>query len=207
MSKDGAAQPVQYVPNKEPGNLSMRTATSKVAASEKGKARRDVLNLSFYATYFFTVLANKLSSGASRLYLKRFGIGIIEWRVMAMLAIEPRIAPTRISQVIGLDKASVSRESRKLEEKGYLIAGGDPTNQRRKTLELTPKGYELHDEIIQVALERERRLLSDLTSEEADLFLDLLARTTAKIPHVNEYDPASTAATKTPLKRKIAASR
>lgn len=185
----------------------MRTPTSKVAAGDgKRAAKREVLNLSQYATYFFTVLANKLSSGASRLYLKRFGIGIIEWRVMAMLAIEPRIAPARISQVIGLDKASVSRESRKLEEKGYLVSTGDGANQRRKLLQLTPKGYALHDEIIQVALERERRLLSDLTSEEAEVFLNLLARTTAKIPHVNDYDPASTAATKTPLKRRSPAS-
>lgn len=183
----------------------MAKATSKVAAGRKSKDRREVLDLSHYATYFFTVLANKLSSGASRLYLKRFGIGIIEWRVMAMLAIEPRIAPARISQVIGLDKASVSRESRKLEEKGYLIAGGDAANQRRKTLELTPEGYQLHDQIIHVALERERRLLSDLTSEEADLFMDLLERTAAKIPHVNEYDPASTAATKTPPKQRTSA--
>lgn len=171
-----------------------KSATKAVVGK---KARREVLNLSCYATYFFTVLANKLSSGASRLYLKRFGIGIIEWRVMAMLAIEPRISSARISQVIGLDKASISRESRKLEEKGYLLVGGDPANQRRKTLELTPLGYELHDEIIQVALERERRLLTDLSSEEVETLLSLLARTTANIPYVNEYDPASTAAIKT----------
>jgi DNA-binding MarR family transcriptional regulator len=120
----------------------MRTPTSKVAAGDGKRAvKREVLNLSKYATYFFTVLANKLSSGASRLYLKRFGIGIIEWRVMAMLAIEPRIAPARISQVVGLDKASVSRESRKLEEKGYLISSGDGANQTRKLLQLTAKGY------------------------------------------------------------------
>ena len=47
---------------------------------------RDVLDLSQYVTYFFTVLANRISSGASRLYLKRFDIGIIEWRLVAMLA-------------------------------------------------------------------------------------------------------------------------
>ena len=57
---------------------------------------RKVLNLSGYVTFYFTVLANKLSSGASRLYLKRYDIGIIEWRVMAMLAaaIFLQLAPT-----------------------------------------------------------------------------------------------------------------
>ncbi len=173
-------------------------ATSvKKAATDQSKKKREVLNLAHYVTYFFTVLANKLSSGASRLYLKRFGIGIIEWRVMAMVAIEPDIAPARITQIIGLDKASVSRESRRLEEKGYLAVAEDPSNQRRKLLSLTPLGYELHDRIIQVALERERRLLSDLSPDEVETLVDLLQRTTAKIPHVNEFDPGSTAAATT----------
>jgi DNA-binding MarR family transcriptional regulator len=170
---------------------------------KKNEAKREVLNLSYYVTYFFTVVANKLSSGASRLYLKRFDIGIIEWRIMAMLAIEPDITPARITQVIGLDKASVSRESRKLEEKGYVAMGEGDANARRKTLRLTPEGYHLHDQMIQVALERERRLLSDLSAEEVDVLVNLLARTTAKIPYVNEYDPGSTAATKTvPAKKR-----
>lgn len=173
-----------------------------MSVQPRKKGKREVLNLSYYVTYFFTVLANKLSSGASRLYLKRFDIGIIEWRIMAMLAIEPDIAPARITQVIGLDKASVSRESRKLEEKGYLSTGEGDANARRKTLRLTPQGYHLHDQVIQAALERERRLLSDLSAEEVETLVDLLARTTAKIPYVNEYDPGSTAATKTVAAKK-----
>lgn len=184
------------------------TATGKATKGEKAKAvpqvkdkgrtsKREVLNLSYYVTYYFTVLANKLSSGASRLYLKRFDIGIIEWRVLAMVAIEPGIAAARVTTVIGIDKASVSRESRRLEEKGYLTVTVDPTNARRNVLELTPAGYELHDQVIQIALERERRLLSDLTPEEVDTFVNLLHRTTAKIPYVNEFDPDSTAAERT----------
>ncbi|TFZ07466.1 MarR family transcriptional regulator [Ramlibacter henchirensis] len=169
---------------------------------KKKKAKREVLNLSYYVTYFFTVLANKLATGASRLYLKRFGIGIIEWRIMAMLAIEPGIPPARITQVIGLDKGAVSRESRRLEEKGYLAVEDDEHNARRKKLSLTPLGYELHDQVIQVALERERRLLSDLSEDEVDVLVDLLARTTAKIPYVNEYDPGSTAAVKTSIRQR-----
>lgn len=150
---------------------------------------RKVLNLSGYVTFYFTVLANKLSSGASRLYLKRYGIGIIEWRVMAMLAVEPRISPVRICQIIGLDKGAVSREMRKLEAKGYLLVEEDSESSRRRTLELTDKGYEIHDEIIRTALERERRLLQGLSAEEVGTLLGLLVRTTANIPHVNEYEP------------------
>ncbi|WP_439520631.1 MarR family winged helix-turn-helix transcriptional regulator [Hydrogenophaga sp.] len=164
---------------------------------------RKVLNLSGYVTFYFTVLANKLSSGASRLYLKRYDIGIIEWRVMAMLAVEPRISPARICQIIGLDKGAVSREMRKLEAKGYLTVEEDPESTRRRTLELTPLGYQIHDEIIRTALERERRLLRGLSTEEVDTLLNLLVRTTANIPFVNEYDPP-TESSAAPARRKKA---
>ena len=164
---------------------------------------RKVLNLSGYVTFYFTVLANKLSSGASRLYLKRYDIGIIEWRTMAMLAVEPRISPARICQIIGLDKGAVSREMRKLEAKGYLTVEEDPESTRRRTLELTPLGYQIHDEIIRTALERERRLLRGLSAEEVDTLLNLLVRTTANIPFVNEYDPPTESAAP-PARRKKA---
>ncbi|WP_235579762.1 MarR family winged helix-turn-helix transcriptional regulator [Ramlibacter sp. Leaf400] len=192
-------QPVKYLPVHEiDREMQMpRPAAKRPETSRRKNEKREVLNLSHYVTYFFTVLANKLSTGASRLYLKRFGIGIIEWRIMAMLAIEPGIPPARITQVIGLDKGAVSRESRRLEERGYLVLEDVDDNPRRKRLSLTPLGYELHDQIIQVALERERRLLSDLSEDEVEVLVDLLARTTAKIPYVNEYDPGSTAAVKT----------
>jgi DNA-binding MarR family transcriptional regulator len=179
-----------------------KRARESVKGQDKAGPRREVLNLQQYATFFFTVLANKLASGASRLYLKRFGIGIIEWRILAMLAVEPGINPARITQVIGIDKAAVSRESRRLQDKGLMQSEEEADNGRRRKLSLTEAGYQLHDEMLQVALERERRLLSDLSEEEITVLLDLLARTTARIPYVNEYDPASTAAVTTRIGRR-----
>jgi DNA-binding MarR family transcriptional regulator len=148
-----------------------------------------VLNLRRYATYFLHLVSNKLASGASRLYLSRFGIGVIEWRVMGMVAVEPGITSNRVCQMIGFDKAAISRATRTLESKGYLRVVAVPDDLRRRTLDLTARGRKLHDNILVIALERERRLLSDLTDQEVDLLLDLLARMADKLPYVNEYDP------------------
>ena len=152
---------------------------------------RKVLKLSGYVTYHLTALANTLTSGASRLYLERYGIGIIEWRVLAMLAVEPGVAPARICQVIGLDKGAVSRETRKLEAKGCVAVHEDPASPRRRTLELTATGLALHDEIVQTALERERRLLKGLSPDEVNTLLVLLERTAANVADVNDFDPPS----------------
>lgn len=148
-----------------------------------------VLNLSRYTTYFFTVIANELSHGASKKYLKEFGIGIFEWRIMAMLAIEPRITANRFCEVIGFDKAAVSRGTKTLRQKGLITSEAVDGDQRLRVLELTRAGYKLHDQMIGVALERERRLLRDLNSHEVDQLLDLLRRIAGGMPHVNDDIP------------------
>lgn len=163
---------------------------------------RKVLNLSGYVSYYLTVLANKLSSGASRLYLEHYGIGIIEWRMMAMLALEPGVSPVRVCQFIGLDKGAVSREMRKLEAKGYVTVEDDPDSSRRRSLALTPEGYAIHDEVLRIALERERRLLKGLSAAEVETLLSLLVRTSANIPFVNDYEPPASPAVSRSRKKK-----
>jgi DNA-binding MarR family transcriptional regulator len=153
--------------------------------SADGRAPR-VLNLPRYATYFFTVIANQLSNGASRRYLREFGIGIFEWRILAMLAIEPRITANRICEVIGFDKAAVSRGTKTLRQKGLITSESVDGDQRLRRLELTRAGYKLHDQMIGVALDRERRLLRDLAPNEVDQLLDLLRRIADGLPLVNE---------------------
>lgn len=163
---------------------------------------RKVLNLSGYVSYYLTVLANKLSSGASRLYLEHYGIGIIEWRMMAVLALEPGVSPVRVCQFIGLDKGAVSREMRKLEAKGYVTVEDDPDSSRRRSLALTPEGYAIHDEVLRIALERERRLLKGLSAAEVETLLSLLVRTSANIPFVNDYEPPASPAVSRSRKKK-----
>ena len=134
------------------------------------------LNLPSYATYYFTVITNRLSNGASRRYLKEFGVGVVEWRVMAMLTIEPGIPARRIRDVIGLDKSSVSRAVKILRDTGHLIEETDPADERRKILSLTMAGQDLHDSMINIALEREEHLLRGFSSEEKTVLLDMLSR-------------------------------
>ncbi|MOA61019.1 hypothetical protein D3C78_1860520 [compost metagenome] len=65
----------------------------------------------------------------------------------------------------------------------------DPQDARRNTVSLTASGRELHDRVLKVALERERRLLSGLSAEEVDTLIELLGRLHNQVNNVNEYDP------------------
>ncbi|GGO76437.1 transcriptional regulator [Marinobacterium nitratireducens] len=150
---------------------------------------RNSLDLERYVPALVTSLANKLSSGASACYRKHFGVGVVEWRLLAMLAVETNITANRICQVIGLDKAAVSRSLKQLEESGHVLFSKDLEDGRRVLVALTPEGKCLHDRILKVALQRERLLLGDFTDEECDALVNLLLRMNARVGLVNSYDP------------------
>lgn len=149
---------------------------AKAVRAETKRAESPVLDLPRYAPALLTFLANKLSRGASALYRRHFCVGIIDWRIMALLAIEPRIPASRVCKVIGLDKGPVSRSVAFLVRKGLATTEGDGGDARRRIIALTPAGRALHDRILQVALERERRLLSCLAPDEVEVLLGLLNR-------------------------------
>lgn len=149
------------------------------------------LNLTRYIPALLTFLANKLATGASQCYRKHFDIGVVEWRLLAMLVVEDGITANRICQVVGLDKSAVSRSLQLLEKGGHVRTQVDSADARRYTVSLTAEGRALHDRVIKVALERERRLLSDFSTEEIELLVNLLGRMQTKVGYVNEYDPVS----------------
>ena len=139
--------------------------------------------------YLIGAISNILSIGGSRLYRRAYSIGLTEWRLMWVLAIAPRITAQRASQIMGLDKAAVSRSLAALERRGLAVATPDPSDSRRRIIELSARGRELHGQIMVIAKERERRLLAPFTKHEARLLAELLRRMHANAPNVNAFDP------------------
>jgi DNA-binding MarR family transcriptional regulator len=150
---------------------------------------RTRLNLDTYIPGLLTHVTTKLSSGASTVYRRAFGIGVTEWRVIAILAIEPGISASRICQVSGSDKALVSRTIQILEKQKYVIVHSVGEDSRRGAVTLTAAGLDLHDRVIKVALEREKLLLQDLNEKEIALVAKLLRRMHSRVEMVNGYVP------------------
>ncbi|WP_394792201.1 MarR family winged helix-turn-helix transcriptional regulator [Rhodoferax sp.] len=150
---------------------------------------KNQLDLERYVPALLNFLSNKLSAGASQCYRENFGVGIVEWRVLSMLAVENHIPAQRICQVIGLDKAAVSRSLVQLEKEGCISSEVDARDARRYTVSLTPSGRALHDRVFVVAKAREQRLLADFSPEEVDILIDLLNRMHARLDEVNAFRP------------------
>lgn len=148
---------------------------------------REVLDLDRHITALLTWLANKLARGASAEYRKKFGVGITEWRVLALLAIEREVSANRIVEVIGLNKGATSRSLKALESRGLISIRASNRDGRTKINALTEAGQRLHDEILPVAMDRERRLLQHLSAEETEQLSAVLLRLHASLPEVNQY--------------------
>jgi DNA-binding MarR family transcriptional regulator len=134
------------------------------SASDRRSER--AIDMSVFVPAMLTNLAQKITTTASATYRPQFGVGITDWRIMALLAAEPWIAPVRICEATGLDKAAVSRSLRDLMDAGLAEALDDGIAQRRLPVALTLKGLAVHDEIVAYALAREERLLSGFSPEE-----------------------------------------
>lgn len=172
------------MPRSAPTKPSRSPATPP--ARSAGPVQRKVVDLQTYTPAYFTWIANKLSGGASQAYLAAFDVGIETWRLLVLLAIEPSWSARRICEVIGMDKASVSRAFKSMQAKGLITIGLDPGDGRLRVASITPKGREVHDRIIHIALERERALLSPLTPEERGTLVRLLRKVHDNLPAVEE---------------------
>ncbi len=150
---------------------------------QDGNRRSDhALDLENYLPALLTFLAIKFSSGASTIYRRQFGIGITDWRIMALLAIEPWMVSSRVTEMFGFDKAAVSRSIGFMQAKGLVETRFRDNNYRRQYIALTPDGLRMHDEIVKIALAREKQLVSGLSEEERQTAVRLLTRMSAEIP-------------------------
>ena len=101
-----------------------------------------VTDLDRSVLFLATAFANKLSKGASRRLKKVLGIGLMEWRVVCNLGVEPGLSAARIAEISGVDKSVVSRAVTELERQGLIGACADQTG-RQTALRLTTAGQEI----------------------------------------------------------------
>ena len=134
------------------------------------------LDLEHFLPYRLSVLSNRVSGAIARVYSERFGLGVTEWRVMAVLGRYPDLSANEVAQRTAMDKVAVSRAVAGLGEGGR---GGRETpgaHPRPSVLRLTPDGHAIHDAVAPLALAFERRLLDGMAPAEREVLFRLLDR-------------------------------
>jgi DNA-binding MarR family transcriptional regulator len=128
------------------------------------------LELERFLPYRLSVLTNRISTAIARVYVRRFGLTVPEWRVMAVLGRFGAMSANAVCERTAMDKVRVSRAVARLAASGHLDRRIDDADRRRALLALTPHGRAVYAEIGPLALAVEARLLAQLgPADRADL--------------------------------------
>lgn len=132
------------------------------------------LNLDRYVPGLLLWITNRMSASASKLYRKKYGIGVTQWRVLAFIELYPNSTGAQACQLMGIDKGAVSKSLRFLESEGWLTSS--PSSGHRIKYSTTKAGRELYSRVLETASSREEALLTGFAEEERDLLIDFLHR-------------------------------
>lgn len=146
------------------------------------------LVLDRFLPYRLSVLSNLVSAAIAGAYAERFALTIPEWRVMAVLGLEPGLSAAGVGERTAMDKVAVSRAVARLVRSRRVTRRIARSDRRRSRLELTSAGRAVYAEIVPWALEYERRLLEALSSEDAASLESSLARLTARAAALGPAD-------------------
>ena len=138
------------------------------------------LILEDFLPYRLAVTSHPVSTNIARVYDKKFGLTIQEWRVMAILGRFPGLSAVEVAERTMLDKVAVSRAVTKLIKNGRLDREFADADRRRSILNLTEEGRRVHDEIAPLALQFERDLLHGLSEEDIQRFNIVMERLLAR---------------------------
>ena len=141
---------------------------------------KDELILEDFLPYRLSVLSHTISTTIAKVYEKRFGVSIPEWRVIAILGRFPGLSAVEVADRTMLDKVAVSRAVTKLIRNGRIDRQFADADRRRSILNLSDDGRKVHDEIAPLALEFEHDLLQGISVEDYDTFNIVIERLLAK---------------------------
>ncbi len=110
---------------------------------------------------------------------------------MWILSVEPRIPASRAAEIMGVDKAAVSRALAGLERRKLARVMPDRRDSRQRIAELSTEGRRVQSEVMVVTRERERRLLAPFERAEVRALAGLLHRMLASASRVDAFDPVA----------------
>ncbi|PWE17077.1 MarR family transcriptional regulator [Marinicauda salina] len=139
-------------------------------------ADEPALRLPDYLPYRLSVASNQVSRLIARAYQDRFGLSIWEWRVIAVLGAGEALTAQAICEATAMDKVSVSRAIRSLDDRGLVARTPQEADRRASDVSLTDAGRAVYAEIAPLALVYEQALLEGFSETEREMLDGLLTR-------------------------------
>jgi DNA-binding MarR family transcriptional regulator len=128
------------------------------------------LKLEQFLPYQLMVVASLVSQALSRVYARRYRIGVPEWRVLVTLGQYGVMTGKAIGAHAHMHKTKVSRAVALLEKRKLLVRRANRADMRESFLSLTANGRAMYEEVAPHALEFTRRLTEILAPNDREAF-------------------------------------
>jgi DNA-binding MarR family transcriptional regulator len=128
------------------------------------------LKLDQFLPYQLQVVSTLMSQALSRVYARRYRLGIPEWRVLVALGQFGWMNGKAICAHTHMHKTKVSRAVAMLERRKLIARRANRADMRESLVALTPAGRTIYDELAPHAIAFSRRLTESLTPSDRDAF-------------------------------------
>jgi len=112
---------------------------------------------------------------------ERLGIGIAQFKLLAMLQDNPLVQQRYLANGLGQTEASISRQIKILSEKGLITVQVNPKLRRQHGISLSAKGHKLYHVAQDILDQYELVLIHDLSEKQLALLRDTLTTLHAKV--------------------------
>jgi DNA-binding MarR family transcriptional regulator len=129
-----------------------------------------LLKLEEFLPHRLNVLSSLVSQALTRVYGRRYGIGIPEWRVLVTLGEYGVMTGKAVGAHTHMHKTKVSRAVAQLEERNLVARRANRADLREAFLSLTPAGRAIYEEAAPIALEFTQRLSEVVSSADRPAF-------------------------------------
>ena len=130
-------------------------------------------DLTAHLGYWLRYVSNHVSQAFARKVEAR-GATVAEWVLLRQLLDEEALAPSRLSERMGMTRGTVSKLAERLIAKGLLVRAANPEDARAHTLALTAKGRRLVPELAALADANDSEFFDHLTPKDRAALLRIL---------------------------------
>lgn len=124
----------------------------------------------FVPKYLLYLLAASSHEASAQFHahVRRQGLRVPEWRVLACLVDNDGMMVTRLAKLSLMEQSRMTRIVGQMDTRGLVTRATDAEDKRRVRVFLTQEGREIAERLVADAREHEKRLLSSLADTDAE---------------------------------------
>lgn len=157
--------------------------THAPSTGEPDASRTGAIDFERYIPTIVSRLATRLRVSANKFFGARFGLSLLDWRILSHLAGHGPSSAYDIWTSQSLEKSALSRALRDLEARDLVVVRPVKGAARRTTeISLTAQGRDCYLATFDEVERRHARLIAGLSSEQIAAFIDVVEHLHQRVP-------------------------